>query len=140
MPALTLAPRAQMHGLPIDRVLSLDQSTRDDIARRLLRLTMRELFEWRFMQTDPNWGNFLYDPATDVIALLDFGAAREFPLAFVRDYMRIVTAAADRDEKTMVEVRWPQPLPRTPMLPPPPAHVRTPRCAAPHRPPSSWAS
>lgn len=27
----------------------------------LLRLTLRELFDWHFMQTDPNWGNFLYD-------------------------------------------------------------------------------
>ena len=30
----------------------------------LLKLTIKELFEWRFMQTDPNWGNFLYDEAS----------------------------------------------------------------------------
>ncbi len=30
-------------------------------------------------QTDPNWGNFLYDPATHMLHLIDFGAAREYP-------------------------------------------------------------
>ena len=58
------------------QVRSLDQSVRDDVGTRLLRLTLRELFDWRFMQTDPNWGNFLYDPATGVLNLIDFGAAR----------------------------------------------------------------
>ena len=40
----------------------MPQEVRDDVGTRLLRLTLRELFDWRFMQTDPNWGNFLYDP------------------------------------------------------------------------------
>lgn len=31
------------------------------ICFQLLRLCLRELFEFRFMQTDPNWANFLYD-------------------------------------------------------------------------------
>lgn len=38
---------------------------RDRVATRLLALTLKELFEWRFMQTDPNWGNFLYDADSD---------------------------------------------------------------------------
>jgi len=57
-------------------VRQLDQAVRDDVGTRLLRLTLRELFGWRFMQTDPNWGNFLYDPSTGVLNLIDFGAAR----------------------------------------------------------------
>ena len=28
------------------------------------RLCLRELFEYRFMQTDPNWSNFLYNRDT----------------------------------------------------------------------------
>ena len=27
-----------------------------------------ELFEWRFMQTDPNWSNFLYNEETDKVS------------------------------------------------------------------------
>lgn len=42
------------------------------------------------MQTDPNWGNFLYNEATNTINLIDFGAARDFPKSFVDDYLRMV--------------------------------------------------
>ena len=31
------------------------------IAARVLTLVMRELFEFQFMQTDPNWSNFFYN-------------------------------------------------------------------------------
>lgn len=40
------------------------------IARSLMDLCMRELFEWKFMQTDPNWSNFLYDPVDDKVGWL----------------------------------------------------------------------
>ena len=30
----------------------------------ILRLCLKELFEFRFMQTDPNWSNFFYNPTT----------------------------------------------------------------------------
>jgi aarF domain-containing kinase len=36
----------------------------------------------RFMNTDPNFSNFLYDPESDKIKLLDFGATREFSVEF----------------------------------------------------------
>jgi hypothetical protein len=34
------------------------------VARQLLAITLEELFVWRFIQTDPNWSNLLYDEAT----------------------------------------------------------------------------
>jgi aarF domain-containing kinase len=43
----------------------------------------QELFQHRFMQTDPNWANFLYDDEADVLTLIDFGAAREYPKEFI---------------------------------------------------------
>jgi len=93
-----------LDGVPIDRVFaSSSQDVKDSIARRMLRLTLWELFEARLMQTDPNWGNFFYDDETDALGLLDFGAAREYPPAFVDDYLRLVWAAAARDEDGIVE-------------------------------------
>lgn len=40
------------------------QEVRNHVARLMLRCTINELFGWRFMQTDPNWGNFLFDRET----------------------------------------------------------------------------
>ena len=85
-------------GGTIDKVENLSQEERNRIGKNILRLTMRELFEWRFMQTDPNWGNFLYDVGTGTTTLIDFGAAREFDKSFVDGYLRIVWANANRDE------------------------------------------
>ncbi len=50
------------------------QAERDHIARALCRLSVREFFEMRLVQTDPNIGNYLYDATSGRIALLDFGA------------------------------------------------------------------
>ena len=50
------------------------QAQRDRIALTLSRLAVREFFEMRLVQTDPNFGNYLFDASTGRIALLDFGA------------------------------------------------------------------
>jgi aarF domain-containing kinase len=91
-------------GGTIDKIAHLaDQSERNRIGRTILYLTMKELFEWRFMQTDPNWGNFLYDVHTRRTALIDFGAARSYDKDFVDGYLRIVWASANRDETTLLD-------------------------------------
>lgn len=90
-------------GGTIDKVSNLDQAERNRIARNILRLTMRELFDWRFMQTDPNWGNFLYDVGTGTTYLIDFGAAREYDKSFVDGYLSIVWASSNHDEDMLME-------------------------------------
>ncbi|CEG46807.1 atypical abc1 abc1-a protein kinase [Plasmopara halstedii] len=90
-------------GVAIDKAVHLSQEVRDSIARRILELTIFELFNWHFMQTDPNWSNFMYNASTDTIGLVDFGAAREYAKSFVDDYFNIVWAAANEDEKTLID-------------------------------------
>ena len=92
-----------VRGGTIDKVVDLDQAERNRIGRAVLRLTMLELFVWRFMQTDPNWGNFLYDVRTCTTYLIDFGATREYDEEFVRGYLNIVVANANRDEATLMK-------------------------------------
>ena len=51
-----------LEGAPIDQVVEsgLDQEARNEIARTLLRLTLQELFTWRFMQVSSRcrqWAN-----------------------------------------------------------------------------------
>ena len=87
----------------LDEIEGITMDTKNDVAKRLLHLTLREVFEFQFMQTDPNWSNFLYDPEEDRIILLDFGAARSFSKSFVDDYIKIIRAAADRDADGVYE-------------------------------------
>ncbi|PAN30944.1 hypothetical protein PAHAL_5G385500 [Panicum hallii] len=91
-------------GVPIDKVAQLSQETRNYVGCKLLELTIKELFVFRFMQTDPNWSNFLYDDATRKFNLIDFGAARDFPKRFVDDYLRMVIACANKDRAAVLEM------------------------------------
>ena len=45
----------------------------------------------------------MYDAGEGRINLIDFGAAREYPAAFVGDYLEMVRACADRDRHTLIE-------------------------------------
>lgn len=54
------------------------------------------------MQTDPNWANFLYEPQTHMVTLLDFGACREFEREFTDHYIEVIKAAAERDEEQIL--------------------------------------
>jgi aarF domain-containing kinase len=90
-------------GETIDRLASMDLETRNRVARLLLKLCLKELFEFRFMQTDPNWSNFFYDTNTDTLHLIDFGACMEFPSKFIDEYIRVVYASASKDRDTIVD-------------------------------------
>ena len=90
-----------MEGVGVTRVQSFTQAQRDWIGTQILRLCLREITEFRFMQTDPNWTNFLYNAATHKLELLDFGASREFPDAFVAQYVALLAAAARSDREAV---------------------------------------
>ncbi|KAM9356082.1 atypical kinase COQ8A, mitochondrial [Pholidichthys leucotaenia] len=82
-------------GFPLDKTENLTQELKNEICKNILILCLRELFEFRYMQTDPNWSNFFYDPQTHRVALLDFGATRGFDQSFTDVYIEIINAAAD---------------------------------------------
>jgi len=90
-------------GVAIDKVASLSQAERDYVATQLLRATLRELFEFRFMQSDPNFANFLYCRETRALTMIDFGAAKAYPKPFVDEYLRMVVACAERDREGVID-------------------------------------
>jgi len=89
----------RMEGIAVTRVKSFSQEQRDWIGSQILRLCLREIMEFRFMQTDPNWTNFLYNRQTNKLELLDFGASREYPEKFIQLYTGVLQAASKQDRK-----------------------------------------
>ena len=76
----------------------VSQRSRDEMGAKFERLLFRELFEFGFMQTDPNFANYLWQRRSNRLVLLDFGSTRAFPPAFVEKYRRTCRAilAGDR--------------------------------------------
>lgn len=90
-------------GFPLDQADALSQELKNEICENILILCLRELFEFRYMQTDPNWSNFFYDPQTHRIALLDFGATRGFDESFTDVYIEIIKAAANDNREEVLK-------------------------------------
>ncbi len=79
-------------------VEALPQPRRNEIGRAFLELFLREIFEWKELQTDPNFGNYRIRPAAhararDRLVLLDFGAVQEYPDEFIMPLQRMIIGA-----------------------------------------------
>lgn len=84
-------------GKPIETLEEADQSVRDTAVAELVELVLRELFEFRLMQTDPNFANYRIQPDTGRLVLLDFGAAQEIEAPVSAGYARLLAALLDGD-------------------------------------------
>jgi predicted unusual protein kinase regulating ubiquinone biosynthesis (AarF/ABC1/UbiB family) len=86
-------------GVAVETLATASQALRDEVMARLVRLVFRELFEFRLMQTDPNFANYRWNADTGRLVLLDFGATREVPLALAQGYHRLMRAGLDGDRE-----------------------------------------
>lgn len=73
------------------------QKVKDFISENIMRLCLEEIATFQFMQTDPNWANFLYNEKTGKIELLDFGASRPYTSDFIRKYRKLLTFSTKND-------------------------------------------
>lgn len=89
----------RLEGIAVTKINDFTQAQRDWIGTQILRLSLREITEFRFMQTDPNWTNFLYNAKTNQLELLDFGASREYPVEFISKYISTLIAASRNDRE-----------------------------------------
>jgi len=90
-----------MTGTGVTKLRNLTQEQKDWIGTQILRLCLREITEFKFMQTDPNWTNFLYNSKNNKLELLDFGASREYPDKFIIPYVKVLQAASRSDRDTV---------------------------------------
>jgi predicted unusual protein kinase regulating ubiquinone biosynthesis (AarF/ABC1/UbiB family) len=84
----------RLRGLPLEDLCGPDhpQARRDAVAAELYRLLFRELFEFGFVQTDPNFANYLWLPEGERLGLVDLGAGREVDVRLQDLYARLIQA------------------------------------------------
>jgi predicted unusual protein kinase regulating ubiquinone biosynthesis (AarF/ABC1/UbiB family) len=83
---------------PLEALTDAPQELRDRVAAQLIDLTLRELFVFGAMQTDPNLANYRYEPITGRVVLLDFGAVQSIAPALATDFRCLLNAALEGDE------------------------------------------
>ena len=84
-------------GAPIESLEAAPRDVRNRVVTRLLSLLLRELFTFQVMQTDPNFANYRYQPESDRIVLLDFGATRRFAATLAEKFHRLLIAGLAQD-------------------------------------------
>lgn len=88
-------------------VQALSQSRRNRLAKMMLELFFKEAFEWRLMQTDPNFGNYRIlidgDGENDQLALLDFGAVQHLTEGFSASLKKTILAAHHLNTEVTIE-------------------------------------
>lgn len=80
---------------PIEALADAPAAERDVAMTALIELCLRELFEFRFMQTDPNFANYRWRAETGQIVLLDFGASRPISEDLATGHMQLLQAGLD---------------------------------------------
>jgi predicted unusual protein kinase regulating ubiquinone biosynthesis (AarF/ABC1/UbiB family) len=90
-------------GVEVESLVQAPQAERDRVAGLLIHLLLRELFEFRLIQTDPNFANYRFDTATRQLILLDFGATRPYKARMVNGFRQLMTAVLTDDQDDMRE-------------------------------------
>jgi predicted unusual protein kinase regulating ubiquinone biosynthesis (AarF/ABC1/UbiB family) len=93
-----------LEGEPIETLAGRPAVERHRTAVDLLKLSLRELFEWGLVQTDPNFSNYRFAAASGQIQLLDFGAVREYRPEQQETLRELVKACLEGDKIRMAEL------------------------------------
>lgn len=88
-------------GVPIESLTHAPQEERDRLVTLLMDLLFREIFQFRLVQTDPNFANYRYDRDTGQLILLDFGATRAYPATIAEGYRHLMQGAVQQDRAMM---------------------------------------
>ena len=86
-------------GVPVSMLWSEPhpQAVRDAVGHTLQHLMLRELFEFGFMQSDPNFGNYLWSETDQRLTLLDFGSTIEVSATLAVRYRGLLQAVLGGD-------------------------------------------
>ena len=90
-------------GYTLDQLERFSQKDRQNIAQTLVDFTLRELFDVHMIQSDPNFANYLFDPKTEEVKLLDFGATIELPAKITAIYEKLLAHIMDNNLEGVFE-------------------------------------
>ncbi len=90
-------------GVPLESLIDAPQDTRNRVVELLFALLLREVFEFRLVQTDPNFANYRYDTETQQLILLDFGATRPYKVSMAGDFRQLMRGAIVGDRAAMAK-------------------------------------
>ena len=84
-------------------LISLER--RNYLAKAFLNLFLYEVFEWKVLQTDPNFGNYRVElnNAEDKIGLIDFGSVKAFDDDFIEPVRLMITGAVLDDKSKAIQ-------------------------------------
>ena len=74
---------------------------RQKLAHDFMTLYLREFFQFGLVQTDPNPGNFLITQ-NNQMALLDFGAVKEYEATFINGYRKVLKSALENNVEELL--------------------------------------
>lgn len=92
-----------LEGVPVESLGNIQQAERDRIAGQLIGLLFRELLDFQLIQTDPNFANYRYAPATRKLILLDFGATRAYSSEVVEAYKQLIGGTLRNNRHQMTD-------------------------------------
>ena len=84
---------------PIESICDLPAAERCFVAEQLIDLFFKEMFEFKLIQTDPNFANYHYQPESQKIVLFDFGATREITSPLSDAYLVLFKAGSNNDRE-----------------------------------------
>lgn len=90
-----------VRSVPIETLADSAQAERDRVMTLLFSLLLREVFEFRRVQTDRNFANYRYDTHSHRLVLLDFGATRPCKARMSLDFRRLIKGAMAADRVAM---------------------------------------
>lgn len=91
-----------LEGQPVEYLNRQSIEQRNRVGTSLLELSLRELFDWGLVQTDPNFANFQYNPESRKIQLFDFGASRTYPLQRTEVFRRLIIHTLNDDREAIL--------------------------------------
>ncbi len=88
---------------PIESITKLPDSQKSFVAEQLIDLFFKEMFEFKLIQTDPNFANFHYQLDTQKIVLFDFGATREISTELSLAYLALFKAGSENNREGVLK-------------------------------------